>query len=136
MDQEVFTHYTLHIKERDDEHKAIFDNIDIAYDAIRHHDVNKIFHSVRVVNDLSRIHFKHEEQYMDEVAFPFREHHKLKHIDLKRKLDSLNIHFGNKEHVASMGKALANHYISVFEKAFLMHIDHDDRQYAEFIASR
>lgn len=128
MTPEAFKHYIIHIAERDNEHKAIFDCFNAAAESI---DSAKSKDVVQIIDELiahTKMHFFHEKEFMDKINFPYRDYHLSTHSALLRELLSIKSHFSNLSSVSKHSKYIIQEY----ERKFSMHVDHDDRQYAEF----
>ena len=136
MDRERFEHYRIHIEDKDIEHKKI---LDLSYSATRYIKAREYISAINSVSELlefATLHFENEEKNMSSKAYPFIDHHVHKHNDLIRSLRKLSGQLPTKEKIDEIGTSHAIHSIRSFAQEYLDHIDHHDRQYADFILKK
>ena len=117
-----FVHYTIN-DAHDKEHWELFQLIDelivLLKDKLPHED------AVLTLKSAMHDHFDEEIIYMRTLSFPYVESHILDHNRLLVKLDKF-------VDDSLRGSAYVHSIVS-FEEVFISHIDHFDRQYANFI---
>jgi hemerythrin-like metal-binding protein len=110
-----FFHYRLHIPKIDHDHLEIFrrlSEIGIQYDKDKAQDLYEFF----------VMHCNYEEELMKEYKFPYWIAH----------IDSHKIFLSKFKQLVDMNYS-SNYIVSDMWTLFLDHVDHIDRQYAEWI---
>ena len=125
MKEERFDLYKLHIPEYDNQHKALFDQIDVLYSLYKEQRYENINLEVVKLKELLFDHLVDEEKFMEDINFPYFEYHKASHVAFRREITDIV----NKVLANDMKYSFALH---TFEETFLKHVDHYDTQYAHW----
>lgn len=103
--------YKLFDEKIDEEHKKLFQ---IAMQALKHKDNSTLKAHVRKViinlNDYMKIHFEHEEEFMNSIGYPGLEEHKIIHQNIINQINDLI-------------KNIATLSLVDFEKTLMTYID-------------
>jgi hemerythrin-like metal-binding protein len=127
MDSARFKNYILNNDELDKDHWELFQMLDLLICSIKEHRFND---TSAVMDDFLKCfleHIGHEYALMVEIDFPYIDWHNTCHEHLVRLSEKMKYDVQIKHY--------DQHAVSKFEESFLDHLDHMDRQIANYISS-
>lgn len=136
MDADSFIHYKIHIEERDREHEEIFKLLRIATTMVTSGDTSKLRNTLITMVTCITSHFMHEKLYMEKIEYPYIHHHLLIHRRILEQVEDLLSKFEAQYLYEPFGRLAAKNILNDFDYMMTHHVDHDDRQYAEFAINR
>lgn len=121
--------YSVNIREIDDQHKKLFNLINILYDAMREGRDNDVLGRVlSELIDYTVYHFDAEERLFQKHGYPEYKHHKKEHDNLARQAVELRDKFNLD------GYGMISLEVLIFLKDWLKnHVMVTDRKYASFL---
>lgn len=125
MEPDYFRHYKLEIDFIDDEHLKLIKISDDIKKTIK--DKIKTMQLVKDFYEFMKLHFKHEEDYMEEIEYPYIFYHKKMHNDILVSLTKLI------EDENSYDTIKQSYFLSTLRKCLMSHIDEQDRQISVFL---
>lgn len=130
MMYEMKDEYLTGIKQIDDEHRKLFELTEEAYQLLKNEFItdkyDKIVEILEGLREYTKVHFAHEEEYMESIGYKKIFTQKIQHRDFIEKIDSIDL-----EHIdENQEKAIKD--IIVFLGDWLVnHVLHTDKQIAE-----
>ena len=125
MEPDYFRHYKLEIDFIDDEHLKLIKISDDIKKTIK--DKIKTMQLVNDFYEFMKLHFKHEEDYMEEIKYPYIFYHKKMHNDILVSLTKII------EDESSYDTIKQSYFLSTLRKCLMSHIDEQDRQISVFL---
>lgn len=129
MNEEMFSHYKLDIKEIDDQHWElilIMNEIkqlkcDLCYTGV----CERCSTLLQKLQTTLQHHFACEEQIMEQSNYPYLNYHKENHIDtMKLCSNKLN---------TKLGTGYRDYLMNSLKQVLIDHIDHHDMQYGNWV---
>jgi hemerythrin len=120
--------YSVHIQAMDNHHKKLFKNANNLFYAIEQGRAKTaIKTTLDFLVNYSDIHFKAEEELMEQYGFPDYETHRKKHVHLAEQVNDLQNRFQSDEIKIDMT------FIDFFKGWIINHILSEDRKYSMFL---
>lgn len=128
MTADRFVHYKIGVKKHDEEHWELLVMMNALTECIR----NKSPHLIDLDALTAKLiaHFDGEAKHMEEIGFPYRKAHIRDHNLMLAKLNRMV------EDVTTRNPLMVTMYARQLEDLFVDHIEHFDRQYAEYQKGR
>lgn len=127
MSEQRFVHYRVGNTNHDQQHWDLLKQMDAMIEAIRHR--RSCAELLAVILSMLEIHFRHENEYMLSIDYPYRLAHMTDHERMVRKLAAL---------VDESARSTFGSVVSVqkLEDMFLDHITYHDMQYVEWFKKK
>ena len=125
MEPEYFKHYKMNIDFIDNEHLKLIEISDNFRKTID--DKEKTMALANDFYEFMKLHFKHEEDYMEEIKYPYIFYHKKMHNDILVSLTKLI------EDENSYDTIKQSYFLTTLRKCLMSHIDEQDRQISVFL---
>lgn len=128
MEPEYFKHYKLDIDFMDNDHLKLIEISDNIRNTIN--DKEKTMALASEFFEVIKDHFKREEEFMEEINYPFIQYHKDSHKDLLLCLN--NLFFNQKSYEAIK----QDYFLLTLRKSLLTHVDELDRQIGLYLKTK
>ena len=134
MSPEAFNHYMIGIPAMDAQHKSIFDLVRVATTMVNTGDTEDLPAVIESIYTETKNHIAYEEKLMRSIDYPFTTHHLQHHLSMLIAANSLITRFRDNALYNVSAKTLARLVLDEFDKKFASHVDHEDRQYANYLS--
>jgi hemerythrin-like metal-binding protein len=133
MSAERFIHYTIGLDEVDKQHFELFTNLDKLVACLKQSNIECCLTMLDEVKAKFVNHCVTEEQLMDSYEYPYVRYHKEHHHtvligQITSMIDSIT-----KSAKSTNSMYYTPEFIRSFEQTFLNHLDHEDRNFGEWI---
>lgn len=127
---EMKDEYLTGIKQIDDEHRVLFEIAEETYQVHKNEFIADKYDNVKELleklKDYTRMHFKHEEEYMESINYKRMFTQKVQHNAFIQKLDDLDL-----EHIDENSDQMIEEILTFLTDWLVSHILENDKQIAE-----
>jgi hemerythrin-like metal-binding protein len=118
--------YNLNIKEIDQQHKKLFDIINVVYDSmIREEEDEVLGQAISDLSDYAFVHFKVEEKYFEQVGYEDAPFHIAEHRKFLDRIETFRMEY------SVNGAKYAKEVMFFLQEWLNNHILHVDKKYME-----
>ncbi len=130
MMYEMKDEYLTGIKQIDDEHRKLFELTEEAYQLLKNEFItdkyDKIVEILEGLREYTKVHFAHEEEYMESIGYKKIFTQKIQHRDFIEKIDNIDL-----EHIDENQERAIKDIIVFLGDWLVNHVLHTDKQIAE-----